>query len=89
MRNGKAAIAPSPTPIGSGLKDMLSARLRKPEGFKGTPLFADDRAVDPLSDPVCQIRPDITDVSRLTFNLLITDFSRCGVLKRNVSIFIN
>lgn len=64
---------------------MLSARLRKPEGFKGTPLFADDRAVDPLTDPVCQIKPDLTDVTRLTYNLMITDFNRCGVLKRNVS----
>lgn len=68
------------------MKDMLSARLRKPDGFKGTPLFADDRAVDPILDPVCQIRPDLTDVSRLTYNLLITDFNRCGVLKRNVSL---
>lgn len=71
------------------MKDMLSARLRKPDGFKGTPLFADDRAVDPILDPVCQIRPDLTDVSRLTYNLLITDFNRCGVLKRNVSVICN
>ena len=64
---------------------MLSARLRKPEGFKGAPQFADERSVDPVNDPVCQIRPDIADVSKLTYNLLVTDFNRCGVLKRNVS----
>ncbi len=85
VRNGKAVLSPTPSATSNGLKDVLSARLRKPEGFKGTPLFADDRAVDPTTDPVCQIRPDITDVSRLTYNLIITDFNRCGVLKRNVS----
>lgn len=84
-RNGRASITPTTTSTNNGYKDMLSARLRKPEGFKGTPLFADDRAVDPLTDPVCQIKPDLTDVTRLTYNLMITDFNRCGVLKRNVS----
>lgn len=61
------------------------ARLKKPEGFKGSPLFADDRGADPESDPSCQIRPDRLDQSGLMYNLKITDFGRCGVLKRNVS----
>ncbi|XKL63385.1 hypothetical protein PGB90_005749 [Kerria lacca] len=87
-RNGKAALAPTPTATSTGLKDMLSARLRKPEGFKGIPLFADDRAIDPLVDPVCQIRPDMTDMSKLTYHLLITDFNKCGVLKRNGFIHV-
>lgn len=69
-----------------GVKDVISARLKKPDGFKGHPLFADDRSVDPLIDPICQIRPDLSDVSLLTYNLLVTDFTRCGVLKRNVSL---
>ncbi|XP_050539162.1 uncharacterized protein LOC126904289 [Daktulosphaira vitifoliae] len=74
LRAGKALLS---------VKDVISARLKKPEGFKGHPLFADDRTVDPLIDPFCQIRPDLSDVSLLTYNLLVTDFTRCGVLKRN------
>ncbi|XP_066138940.1 uncharacterized protein [Euwallacea fornicatus] len=64
-------------------KDSILAKLRKPEGFKGHPLFADDRAVDPAIDPLCQIRPDQTDNTGLKYNLKITDFGRCGVLKKN------
>ncbi|XP_050300884.1 uncharacterized protein LOC126739301 [Anthonomus grandis grandis] len=64
-------------------KDTILAKLRKPEGFKGHPLFADDRAVDPETDPTCQIKPDLTDTAGLKYNLKITDFGRCGVLKRN------
>ncbi|XP_025424883.1 uncharacterized protein LOC112693852 [Sipha flava] len=74
LRVGKALL---------GVKDVISARLKKPEGFKGHPLFADDRSVDPLIDPICQIRPDLADASLLTYNLLVTDFTRCGVLRRN------
>lgn len=66
-------------------RDSIIAKLRKPEGFKGHPLFADDRAVDPERDPSCQIRPDLLDPTGLKYNLKINDFSRCGVLKRNVS----
>ncbi|XP_026464888.1 uncharacterized protein LOC113367501, partial [Ctenocephalides felis] len=64
-------------------RDSIVARLRKPEGFRGNPLFADDRAVDPETDPTCQIRPDLTDPTGLGYYLRITDFGRCGVLKRN------
>ncbi|PSN32418.1 hypothetical protein C0J52_17544, partial [Blattella germanica] len=64
-------------------RDTIAARLRKPEGFRGSPIFADDRQVDPLTDVSCRIRPDPSDVEELTYDLLITDFSRCGVLKRN------
>ncbi|KAJ9575805.1 hypothetical protein L9F63_007346, partial [Diploptera punctata] len=64
-------------------RDTIAARLRKPEGFRGSPIFADDRQVDPVTDPSCQIRPDPSDLEELTYDLLITDFSRCGVLKRN------
>jgi hypothetical protein len=67
-------------------RDTIAARLRKPEGFRGSPIFADDRQVDPLIDVSCQIRPDKSDTEELTYNLLISDFSRCGVLKRNVSL---
>ncbi|RZF48243.1 hypothetical protein LSTR_LSTR006210 [Laodelphax striatellus] len=66
-----------------GTRDSISAKLRKPEGFKGSPLFADDRAVDPLTDLTCQIRPDTSDPTHHTYNLLVNDFTRCGVLKRN------
>lgn len=63
----------------------MTALLRKPEGFRGAPLFADDRVTDPVADPVCQIRPEPEDATGLLYRLRITDFSRCGVLKRNVS----
>lgn len=66
-------------------RDSITAKLRKPEGFKGAPLFADDRAVDPLLDAECQIRPEPDDLTGLAFTLLVTNFQRCGVLKRNVS----
>ncbi|KAK3922192.1 hypothetical protein KUF71_001371 [Frankliniella fusca] len=66
-----------------GSRDSISAKLRKPEGFRGSPLFADDRAVDPVSDKECQIRPDPGDTTKLMYTLLVTDFSRCGVLRRN------
>ncbi|KAJ8958162.1 hypothetical protein NQ318_006101 [Aromia moschata] len=65
------------------IRDSIVARLRKPDGFKGHPLFADDRGVDPETDSACQIRPEPTDPTGLKYNLKITDFSRCGVLKRN------
>lgn len=69
-------------------RDSIVAKLKKPDGFRGSPLFADDRNVDPDTDTICQIRSDHTDPSGLRYNLRITDFSRCGVLKRNVSIKI-
>ncbi|CAH0584355.1 unnamed protein product [Chrysodeixis includens] len=68
---------------GSGLRDSVTALLRKPEGFRGAPLFADDRATDPVTDPVCQVRPEPEDPTGLLYRLRITDFTRCGVLKRN------
>ncbi|XP_013190468.1 uncharacterized protein LOC106134872 [Amyelois transitella] len=68
---------------GTGLRDSVTALLRKPEGFRGAPLFADDRVTDPLVDPICQIRPEPEDPTGLLYRLRITDFTRCGVLKRN------
>ncbi|CAK1586097.1 unnamed protein product [Parnassius mnemosyne] len=68
---------------GSGLRDSVTALLRKPEGFRGAPLFADDRMTDPLADPVCQIRPEPEDPTGLLYRLRIMDFTKCGVLKRN------
>lgn len=68
---------------GTGLRDSVTALLRKPEGFRGAPLFADDRATDPVVDPICQIRPEAEDPTGLLYRLRITDFARCGVLKRN------
>ncbi|XP_058060491.1 uncharacterized protein LOC131211142 [Anopheles bellator] len=68
---------------GSNLGDIITARLKKPIGFKGAPLFADDRGVIPETDFACSIKHDRKDVSELAYDLKITDFSRCGVLKRN------
>lgn len=67
---------------GSSNIDTITAVLRKPAGFRGTPLFADDRSVNPSTDRQCIIEPDPTD--ELVFHMTILDFSRCGVLKRNV-----
>ncbi|KAG5676081.1 hypothetical protein PVAND_005935 [Polypedilum vanderplanki] len=68
---------------GSSLGDMITAKLKKPFGFKGHPLFADDRSVNPDNDYTCTIKPDRNDISELNYELKITDFTRCGVLKRN------
>lgn len=75
-----ASVSPTAT---STSRDTIVAKLRKPDGFKGSPLFADDRGVNPETDPQCQIRPDRTDPTGLRYSLRITDFGRCGVLKRN------
>lgn len=66
---------------------MITARLKKPVGFKGSPLFADDRNAHPETDRACSIRPESNDPDNIAFTLKITDFTRCGVLKRNVSIY--
>lgn len=71
--------------MNGGSRDSIVALLRKPEGFRGSPLFADDRSVAAETDTSCQIRPDAADSTGLLYRLRITDFSRCGVLKRNVS----
>lgn len=68
----------------SSTPDILTARLKKPSGFKGAPLFADDRSVNPEADRECSIQPEVNDPDSLAYTLKITDFKRCGVLKRNV-----
>ena len=65
--------------------ERLTATLRKPAGFQGTPIFADDREINPAKDPVCQIRPDYEVPDGLGFRLQVTDLERCGVLVKNVS----
>ncbi|XP_055851605.1 uncharacterized protein LOC129915923 [Episyrphus balteatus] len=71
------------TAPGSNVDDLITARLKRPAGFKGAPLFADDRSVNPETDRNCAIKQDPNDPTELAYNLKITDFSRCGVLKRN------
>lgn len=70
----------------STVGDSISAHIKKPVGFKGDPLFADDRLVNPLTDRYCIIKPDPSDPSEISYDLKIIDFSKCGVLKRNVSV---
>ena len=67
------------------INQKLTAKLKKPEGFKGSPIFADERKVDPSVHPDCQIRPDEADQKKLTFLLKINDLTQCGVLIKNVS----
>lgn len=64
--------------------DYLTAKIKRPVGFRGSPLFADDRAADPLTDIHCQIRPDPSDPQEDNYFLKVTDFTSCGILKRNV-----
>jgi hypothetical protein len=82
--------------VGTGGKELLTARLRRPDGFRGTPIFADDRGSNPKDpasiiaqeilnkDSPCHIVADPTDTTGRVFKLRVTDFSQCGVLKRNV-----
>ena len=42
---------------------IISARLRKPQGFQGVPIFADDRTIDPETSEVCSIRRNKNDVT--------------------------
>lgn len=84
--------------VGHGGKELLTARLRKPDGFRGTPIFADDRGYqnsqktpssfeDLNPDSPCQIYPDPLDSTGRVFVLKILDFGKCGVLKRDVREF--
>ena len=61
---------------------MLAATLKKPANFKGSPIFADDRSINPAKDTVCQIRAD--PKNELKYQLLITDLDACGVVIKNV-----
>ncbi|XP_034180401.1 uncharacterized protein LOC117604448 [Osmia lignaria lignaria] len=63
--------------------DLLTAKIKRPVGFRGAPLFADDRSANPLTDIHCQIRPDPNDPQEDNYFLKVTDFTRCGILKRN------
>merc|ERR1712226_1215796 len=61
----------------------MSAQLRKPEEFLGSPIFADDRSINPETDPICQIQSDPNDKTKLKYQLLIKDLEKCGVLVKN------
>lgn len=63
---------------GTALGDLITAKLKKPLGFKGHPLFADDRSVNPENDYSCTIKPDRADSTEMNYELKITDFTRCG-----------
>ncbi|KZS15425.1 Uncharacterized protein APZ42_019079 [Daphnia magna] len=60
-------------------KQKMVARLKKPEYFRGHPLFADDLKVNPYNDPYCSIVPEPDDKTGRIYRLIITDLSRCGV----------
>ena len=66
------------------INERLSAVLKKPEGFRGAPIFADYRSSDSASQD-CQIRPDLTDRRGLLYKLDIKDLKKCGVTVNNVS----
>lgn len=66
-------------------KQKMVARLKKPEYFRGHPLFADDLKVNPYTDPYCSIVPESGDKSARIYRLTITNLSRCGVTHHSVS----
>ncbi|XP_030383984.1 uncharacterized protein LOC115631402 [Scaptodrosophila lebanonensis] len=66
---------------GSSIEDLITAKLKRPVGFKGAPMFADDHEINTHSNRYCLITKDPND--DVTYSLRITNFSRCGVLKRN------
>lgn len=66
-------------------QNMITAKLKRPPGFKGDPLFADERSTNTDVDYSCTIKRDPSDTHQLTYNLKIIDFNRCGVLHRNVN----
>lgn len=70
----------------SGGNQRLFARLRKPENFRGHPLFADDPQINPFKHELCQILPDPIDLTGRIYRLDIKDFSRCGVTHHGVSL---
>ena len=65
-------------------KGIIFRPCRKPEGFSGAPIFADDRKVEPKTDPFCRIKPDPSDEDGLIYMLHILDLGKCGVLVKNV-----
>ena len=71
------------------VNQVLTAVLQKPNNFQGSPIFADDRAINPITNPECQIRPDSKDESGLTYRLFVTDLDKCGVLIKNVSPMVS
>ena len=68
---------------GNAENGVISAKLRKPEGFQGVPIFADDRAIDPETSDVCSIQRSKGDATGLVYDLNVTNFSSCGVVLRN------
>jgi len=57
----------------------MGARLKKPDGFKGHPLFADDHRVNPATDRDCSIQSEKGDSTGRIYRMTISNFSRCGV----------
>lgn len=68
---------------GNAENGVISAKLSKPKGFQGVPIFADDRAIDPETSEVCSIQRKQGDATGLVYQLNVTDFSSCGVVLRN------
>lgn len=52
-------------------------------------MFADDRIGVKEPNPHCIISRDASDEDDRTYSLRINDFTRCGVLKRNVRALDN
>ncbi|XP_022243389.1 uncharacterized protein LOC106460575 [Limulus polyphemus] len=64
-------------------KDIITATLRKPDGFRGHPVFTNNRGIQPQKHNKCQIIPDPKDTSNSVYFLRIMDFIECPVKKQN------
>ncbi|XP_076305456.1 uncharacterized protein LOC143222630 [Tachypleus tridentatus] len=63
-------------------KDIITATLRKPDGFRGHPVFTENRGIQPQKHNKCQIIPDLNDLSSSVYFLRVMDFTVCPVKKQ-------
>ncbi|XP_013792259.1 uncharacterized protein LOC106476135, partial [Limulus polyphemus] len=68
--------------------DILTATLKKPPGFRGHPVFADNRHIDPKKHKFCQILSDKDDPKEMTYYLSISDFSECPLHEENEFLLV-
>ncbi|XP_023239599.1 uncharacterized protein LOC111638168 [Centruroides sculpturatus] len=66
-----------------GGAEVFTAVLKKPDGFKGHPIFAENRNIRAAADEECQIREDKTNPSNVVYRLKVSDYVKCPVERKN------
>ncbi|XP_067135091.1 uncharacterized protein [Centruroides vittatus] len=66
-----------------GGAEVFTAVLKKPEGFRGHPIFAENRNIRAAADEECQIREDKTNPSNVVYRLKVSDYVKCPVERKN------